>query len=152
VDGAAVTIGAGGIVYSSSPAEARFGLGAAQSATIDVRWPSGFASHVSAAPADQIVTLVEPHMVAVTPRVAPADGTTTVKVTITPAKADGTPLGPGASVTVDATAGTWQAPVVDVGDGSYTRTLVAPASPALAVVRVGVNGSPITVYPRVEFR
>ena len=69
-----------------------------------------------------------------------------------PAKADGSLLGPGATVTIDASVGSWQGPVVDVGDGSYTRALIAASSAGLAVVKVTVNGAAITVFPRVEFR
>jgi hypothetical protein len=55
-------------------------------------------------------------------------------------------------VTVSSTAGTWSGPVTDSGDGSYSRTLVAPAAAALAVVAVSVNGTPIGLSPRVEFQ
>jgi hypothetical protein len=41
---------------------------------------------------------------------------------------------------------------VDAGDGSYTRSLIASSSAGLAVVKVAVNGTAITVFPRVEFR
>ena len=152
IGGIARTIGVGGIIDSSGPAEARFGIGTSTTAMIDVKWPSGFASHVGPVPANQIVTVTEPPLVTVTPRVVPADGTSTASVVVKPAKTDGTPLGPGATVTIDSSAGSWQGPVVDAGDGSYTRTLIASASAGLAVVRVAVNGAAITVFPRVEFR
>jgi hypothetical protein len=152
VGGIAKTIGVGGIIDSSGPAEARFGLGTGTTATVDVKWPSGFASHVGPVPANQIVTVTEPQLVTVTPRVVPADGTSTATVVVKPAKADGTPLGPGATVTIDSSAGSWQGPVVDAGDGSYTRSLIASSSAGLAVVKVAVNGTAITVFPRVEFR
>ena len=115
-------------------------------------WPSGFVTHREGVPADQIMTLTEPKLVAVTPRTAAADGKSTVSVVVTPAKSDGTPIGPGASVTIDSTAGTWQAAVVDRGDGSYERTLVAPSAAALAVIRVTIGGVALTLHPRVEFR
>ena len=152
VQGVARTIGVGGIIDSSGPAEARFGLGSATSVTVDVVWPSGFESKVGPMGIDQVVTIDEPPLVTVTPRVVPADGKSTAKVTARPANADGTPLGPGASVKIAATAGTWTGPVVDVGDGSYTRTLVAASSPALAVVTIGVAGTTMKLLPRVEMR
>jgi hypothetical protein len=152
VGGIAKTIGVGGIIDSSGPAEARFGLGTATTATVDVQWPSGFASHVGTVPANQIVTVTEPQLLTVTPRVVPANGTSTATVVVKPAKADGTPLGPGATVTIDSSAGSWQGPVVDADDGSYTRTLIAASTAGLAVVKVAVNGAAITVFPRVEFR
>ena len=81
--GAAVTvggitkwIGVGGLVYSSAPAEARFGLGSSTSASVAIRWPSGVVQNVAAAPANQILTLDEPPLVTVSKRVAPADGAT----------------------------------------------------------------------------
>lgn len=152
VNGVSKTVGAGGVIDSSAPALARFGLAGANTATVDVQWPSGFRSHVGPVMADQIVTFTEPPLLAVSARTAPADGVSTVTVTAKPAKSDGTPLGPGATVTIDASAGTWQGAVLDVGDGSYTRVLVAPSAPALAVLRVTINGAPLRAYPRVEFR
>jgi adhesin/invasin len=101
---------------------------------------------------NQILTIDEPPLVSVTPRSTVADGASTASVVVRPAKPDGTPLGPGATVTIAATAGAWQGPVVDVGDGSYTRTLVAPTAPALSVITVAVAGTPMALLPRVEFR
>ena len=157
--GAAVTVGGitrlvgvGGIIFSSAPAEARFGLGGATATGVVVRWPSGLVQNVGTVKTNQVLTVDEPAVVTVSRRVAPADGATTVAVVVTPSKSDGTPLGPGATVTIDATAGTWQGPVVDAGNGSYTRTLVAPAAPALAAVTLSVNGTALTAYPRVVFR
>lgn len=152
VSGIAKTIGVGGTIDSSRPAEARFGLGAATSADVDVLWPSGFHSHVSGAPANQVLTVQEPALLSVTPRVVPADGKSTALVVVTPAKPDGSPLGPGASVTIDTTSGTWQAPVADRGDGSYARTLVAASAPGLAAITASVGGTAFAVHPRVEFR
>lgn len=152
VGGVAKTIGAGGVLDSSGPAEARFGLGAQTSTDVDVSWPSGFHSHVSGARANQVLVVQEPAMLSVTPRVLPADGKSTSTVVVTPARPDGSPLGPGASVTIDATSGTWQAPVVDRGDGSYARTLAAASSPGLAAITVTVGGTAFGLHPRVEFR
>jgi hypothetical protein len=152
VAGISRTVGVGGIIDSSGPAEARFGLGSQTSVSVDVLWPSGFETKVASASANQILSVDEPPLVAVTPRSVAADGASTASVVVRPAKPDGTPLGPGATVTIAATAGTWQGPVVDVGDGSYTRTLVAPTAPALSVITVGVAGIPMALLPRVEFR
>jgi hypothetical protein len=98
------------------------------------------------------VTVAEPTLVTVSAHAAAADGLTTIDVVVTPAKPDGSKLGPGATVTVDTTTGTWQAPVIDMGDGTYHKTLVAPRLPGLAALTVGINGTPLTVYPRVLFR
>ena len=152
VGGITKPVGVGGIIYSSAPAEARFGLGAAASTSIDVRWPSGFLQHVAAAKANRIVTVDEPTLVTLSARAAAADGLTTIDVVVTPAKPDGSKLGAGAMVTVAATTGTWQGPVLDMGDGTYHKTLVAPRLPGLAALIVGINGTPLTVYPRIIFR
>ncbi|MEO8699410.1 MAG: CRTAC1 family protein [Kofleriaceae bacterium] len=48
-------IGAGGVIHSSMPAEAFFGLGADSVASIDVQWPSGRATHVDQPGAGAIV-------------------------------------------------------------------------------------------------
>lgn len=152
VGGVAKTIGVGGLLDSSRPAEARFGLGAQTSTDVDVAWPSGFRSHVSGAHANQVLVVKEPQLVTVSARVVPADGISTVLVLVTPAKPDGSPLGAGATVTIDATSGVWRAPVVDRGDGSYARILVAPTSPALVAMTVTVGGVAMSAHPRVEFR
>ena len=157
--GAAVTVGGitklvgvGGIVYSSAPAEARFGLGSATSTSVVVRWPSGLVENVGQVKRNQIITVDEPAVIALSERVAKADGASTVSVIVTPAKPDGTKLGPGATVTIASTAGTWQGPVTDAGDGTYHRTLVAPATPALAAITTSINGTALTAYPRVLFK
>lgn len=152
VAGISRTVGVGGTLDSSGPAEARFGLGAQTSVSVDVLWPSGFETKMASVSANQILTIDEPPLVTVMPRAVPADGASTASVVVRPVKPDGTPLGSGATVTIAATAGTWQGPVVDVGDGSYTRTLVAPTAPALSVITVGVAGTPMALLPRVEFR
>jgi hypothetical protein len=152
VGGVTKLVGVGGIIYSSAPAEARFGLGSAKTTSVTVRWPSGLVQNVGSVKSNQIITVDEPAVVALSARVAKADGASTISVVVTPAKADGTKLGPGAMVTIDATAGTWQGPVTDAGDGTYHRTLVAPATPALAAITTSVNGTALTAYPRVLFR
>jgi hypothetical protein len=152
VAGVARTIGVGGVIDSSKPAEARFGLGSATSATVDVRWPSGFTSKVGPVPANQVISVDEPGSITITPRFLPADGLATAIVLVKPGKPDGTLLGPGAAVTIDSAVGKWAGLVLDVGDGTYVRTLIAPTAAALAVVKITVNGVPLTVYPRIEFR
>ncbi len=152
VNGVTKTVGVGGVVFSSVPASLRFGLGAAASAAIDVRWPSGYSQRVGGAPANHVVTLTEPNLVHLSARQAVADGTTQVSVVVTPRLPDGTPLGKAARVTIDSSAGTWTGPVTDAGDGSYHRTLVAPTRAALAVIRVTVDGAPLGGYPRIDFR
>ncbi len=152
VGGVTKTVGAGGIIYSSAPAEARFGLGTSKTTSVDIRWPSGVTQHVSGVAANQIVTVTEPQVVSLSARTAPADGKSTISVVATPTKPDGSKLGAGATVILSTTAGLWQGPVVDAGDGTYHRTLVAPASPALAAITINVNGTPLTGNPRVLFR
>ncbi|MGA3035442.1 MAG: ASPIC/UnbV domain-containing protein, partial [Terracidiphilus sp.] len=44
---------------SSSDPRLHFGLGAATTADIEIRWPSGLVEHVRGATADQLVTLRE---------------------------------------------------------------------------------------------
>jgi hypothetical protein len=152
VGGVTKLVGVGGIVYSSAPAEARFGLGSATSASVVVRWPSGLVENVGQVKSNQIITVDEPPIVSLSARVAKADGASTVSVVVSPAKPDGTNLGPGAAVTINSTAGTWQGPVTDAGDGTYHRTLVAPGAPALAAITTSINGTALTAYPRVLFK
>ena len=144
-------IGTGGVVHSWAPPEAHFGLGGEAIASIEIAWASGYTQMVASA-ANRVVTVNEPGIVRVAPRVAAADGNTLVDVVVTPAKPDGTPRGPGAQVTVHATAGTWATAITDRGDGTYAGKLRAPASAKLSVLKVTIDGALLRVLPRVDFR
>lgn len=54
------SIGAGGVVHSSAPSEAHFGLGAETVTSLDVVWPSGKKQHVEPVAANQLVVVAEP--------------------------------------------------------------------------------------------
>jgi hypothetical protein len=153
-DGTALirAVGAGGIVHSSPPAEAHLGLGAHDTVELEVTWPSGFRHQLGTVAADQILDVAEPPLIAVEKRIANADGTATVGVTVSPAGPTGELLGPGRSVELETTAGTWDGPVADNGDGTYTRTLIAPSEPALAAIQATIDGAPLSAWPRVEFQ
>jgi hypothetical protein len=101
---------------------------------------------------NQILEIEEPVQVEVSPRIAPADGSTAVDVVVTPTGPDGAPLGPGRAVAIESTSGTWDGPVVDRGDGTYARRLIAPASPALAAIATTIDGIPLAAWPRVDFQ
>ena len=73
-------------------------------------------------------------------------------MTVTPAAADGGQRPTGARVTIESSAGNWQDGVENRQDGTYVRTLVAPTAPALAVIRLTIDGTPLLVYPRVRFQ
>jgi len=100
------------------------------------------------APADPALSTV-----VVAPDSVPADGVTTVVVTIVPRDAAGVPLGTGLTVWLDGAA-LWPAfvvgGVVDNGDGSYT-VRAASTLPASSEVWVRVEGIPLTVEPPVTF-
>jgi hypothetical protein len=53
-------IRAGNQYVSQGPAEAHFGLGAATSAEVTVRWPDGSVSNHPGTAADQLVTIDQP--------------------------------------------------------------------------------------------
>ncbi|HUH05821.1 MAG TPA: ASPIC/UnbV domain-containing protein, partial [Kofleriaceae bacterium] len=53
-------IGAGGVVHSSGPAEAHFGLGSAGIEMLEVRWPSGAVQTVTSVSANQLLVVAEP--------------------------------------------------------------------------------------------
>jgi hypothetical protein len=82
--------------------------------------------------------------------VPPGDDTTVV--TVTPRSDDGTPLGPGHAVSIDASAGDPTGDVVDVGSGRYERTFAAHAPRgSTAIVRVLVDGVALAAHPAIHF-
>lgn len=140
----------GGVLQSSIPAVSHFGLGDQAAVSLTVRWPSGFVQRVVAPTGDVVVE--EPLLVKTSADRAPADGESTVEVVVTPHDADAAPLGAGHSVEIEATAGSWAADVTDLGDGRYSRALTAPDSPAVAVLRVSIDGEDLKARPRVSFQ
>jgi len=144
-------VGAGGVAYSSAPAEAHFALAGASAGMLEVRWPSGFVQ-AQAVTGPGVVTVREPPLVRLSARTA-AIGTGRVDIVVTPYAADGTTrLGAAAPVTIEASAGTFTAAALfDAATGSTTRTLTSAAA-ALAVVRITIAGVPLRLLPRVELR
>jgi hypothetical protein len=55
------TIGAGGMIHSTLPREAHFGLGTRQAAALTVRWPSGQVQTIAPVPAERLLKIVEPN-------------------------------------------------------------------------------------------
>jgi subtilisin family serine protease len=78
----------------------------------------------------------------------PGDATTVV--TVTPRDASGVPIGPGHTITIDASAGTAVGDVVDTGWGRYERTFAAHA-PRGSVARISVtaDGVALAAHPAV---
>lgn len=143
------TIGTGGIVHSWAPSEAHFGLGDEPVDAIEVVWPSGHRQRVTHDGA-AFIEVAEPPLVSVTPRVVPADGTALVDVVVVPSDERGLRLGAGRAIAIEADGGVFTGPVVDEGDGSYRRTLRAPAAPGRIAIAVTIDGTPLLVRPRVE--
>jgi hypothetical protein len=97
-------------------------------------------------PAGAYATITEPRVLVVSTRIAPADGATQVVVTVDPSLVGAT------AVTIDRDgAGTWSGPATQAPDGTWTRSLVAPAQPGSARIRVALDNVPLLVRPRVRF-
>jgi hypothetical protein len=81
-----------------------------------------------------------------------ADGASTVTVKVTLRDSFSTQLGTGGStVTIATTAGTLLGSVTDVGDGTYTQSLRAPVSGAIATVSATVNSQSIAQTANESF-
>jgi uncharacterized repeat protein (TIGR01451 family) len=112
------------------------GLTSATSAAFNINpgAPSGATSLITAAPAS-----------------VPADGASTSTITVELRDAFGNRrVTGGPDVDLSATAGSI-GPVLDLGDGTYTASLTAPSSAAVATVTGTVNGAPITDTATVTF-
>ncbi|MCO4746757.1 MAG: VCBS repeat-containing protein [Proteobacteria bacterium] len=138
-------IGAGGVAMTSL--DPSIVLQGAVPSTAEVRWPTGLVQTVQPSRDMQIE---EPPLVSVSANAILADGATKVIVEVEPHDATGA-LGTGQTVQIDADLGTWTAPVQDLGDGRYRRTLTSPSSPGETRIRVSWNDFEVRVQPRVEF-
>jgi len=119
-----------------------------------VRWPSGLVRRWTNLPVGASATLEEPAALTIDPpsRRVPADGTSTVTVTVRPVNEAGAPRR-AASVTIGSLSSTaaWVGPTQVDADGVATRVLRAPATPGSDVIVVTVDGTPWRVRPRVWF-
>ncbi|MFO0631032.1 MAG: ASPIC/UnbV domain-containing protein [Polyangiales bacterium] len=130
-------------------------LGAA--GTIDamtIVWPSGYTQRWAQVPTSRRLRVVEPELLTLSPasRHAPADGASTVTVTVHPYDEAGARRGARVAIRapfhpdVD-----WVGPEVSLSDGSVRRVLRAPSRPGSVVVAVEIDGVPLTLRPRVWF-
>ena len=127
------------------------GLGATTEASVvEVRWPSGLVQEVSGLTAGQVHTIVEPQTIAISPpgRHVAADGSSQVLVTVTPRTATGELRSAQVDISITVGAATFVAPAVE-NQGVWTRSLVAPDAPGSSVIEVTVDGSPISIRPRI---
>lgn len=124
---------------------AQIALGARESATVTVRWPSGIEQRGVTVTAGRVTDIREPEAVTLSRRVVPADGSSTVEVTV-----DAAPLG-GGEVRIElAGQGSWAGEVTTDARGAH-RVLRAASRPGEARVAVSVGGRALRVRPRVVF-
>ena len=122
------------------------GVGKRGTVTLRVAWPSGITQNYQDLPVGQYHTLVEPEIVQVAHRIVPADGQTTVDITVDLAASGAKTVG------IDGGApGAWLGDLVLGADGKARRTLVAPKAPGSGRVRILLDGKPLRVRPRVTF-
>ena len=119
--------------------------GTRPSADLVVKWPSGIEQQVPAVPAMKTSVIVEPAVIKLTRRAAPADSRTTIDVRLEPT------LAGAVAATVELRgAGTWAGPATQQGTVSV-RTLIAPATPGAATLDVTLDGKLLKVHPVVRF-
>lgn len=130
-------------------------LGAAPAIdALTVRWPSGYTQTLRGAPRARRIELVEPSLVAVEPasRHAPADGVATVTVTVRPADPAGAPRRADVRITAPYhPEAAWVGAEETLADGAVRRSLRAPRSAGSVVVAVTIDGTALSVRPRVWF-
>ncbi len=115
-----------------------------------VRWPSGLEQTVRGPITTPRLTVTEPRWLSLSPEgtrlTAGSDETRTVRV-------DPALLGAreGAAVEIDAADAStpWTGPAARDPNGTWTRTLRAPASPSSVVLRVRVDGVSLPARPRI---
>lgn len=90
--------------------------------------------------------------ITVVPEELPGD-VMAARVTVFPRDANGTGIGTGCAIAIDAGAlypGTLDGPITDLGNGAYTF-LVVPSAPGSALIVVTVEGTLLDDQPMVEF-
>ena len=127
------------------------GLGAASTADrVRITWPSGTEQELRDLAADRVHDVVEPRLFELAPasRHAPADGRSTVTLTVTPRRPDGTARPDGVVTVALAGPGRLAGPVARAGD-SWRVAIEAPSAPGSTAIEVRVDGVAATVRPRV---
>ena len=117
----------------------------------EIVWPSGLVQRVGPLAGGQVHEVVEPVTWAVAPasRQAPADGASTVRLVITPRRADGS-VDAGAAVSVAKVAGVGELVGPPVWTGSaWEVEALAPTVAGELVLEITVNGAAWPLRPRV---
>lgn len=144
-------IGTGGILHSWALPEAHFSWCDKEIIETRINWPSGYTQKATLLEPNKRHLIQEPLVVNLSSRTLPADGSSTVQVSVSPASESGLPLGEGATIELDSTVGTWLGDIEHTGNGIYERVLRAPDSPADAVLQIRINGQTLRLRPRVKF-
>jgi hypothetical protein len=134
-----------GAGYGAHDPSLVLGVGSRPSTDVAIHWPSGIAQTVPARPMGAYTTVTEPQVVALSARVAPADGRSTVTVTVNPALIQ-------ASQATVALSGVGTLSPQPAAVGAPQWTVTAPTTPGDAVLTVTLDGHELVVRPRVHFR
>lgn len=113
---------------------------------LTVEWPSGIVQKLSGVPVRRYARIIEPRALEVSPRLAPADGTSRIEVVADPAS-----IGAREARIERSGVGTWAGDATLGEDGRLRRTLVAPEQPGSARIEVRFDGKPLRVRPRIRF-
>ncbi len=137
----------GGSVGSSSEPMVHVGLGACSGPIVlDLRWPSGLRERRVVGDLDRRVVLEEPQWLSLSAASAPADGQSSVTVTLRPVE----PLKALPRLRVDgAAAGDYA--FAPTEDGAFVGTLIAPATPGESVLTLP-NLDGVSAHPRIRWR
>jgi hypothetical protein len=132
-------------VWGEHARDVLLAIGDRSSAAVSVAWPSGIVQRVENLRAGTYTTVIEPKALAISARVAPADGQSLVDVTVDLDAAH------AASASIEREgAGTWTG-VATASGGTLHRQLRAPVNPGSARIDVQLDGVGLRVRPRVRF-
>ena len=114
-------------------------------------WPTGYVQELIDLDVDMLHTITEPPLITLSEasRHAPADGSATIDVVVTPRTPSGD-LDPAATVTIELShgAGTWLGHATSQA-GTWTRQLQAPSAAGFALILVTIDGVPVRIQPRI---
>lgn len=122
-------------------------VGSRERVDATVTWPSGLRQTLRDLPADRYAVAVEPQVLTVSSRVAPADGRSRVEVAV-----DADAAGASGFTLSRSGAGEWDGPGATGPDGRFRRALVAPASAGEARIELSLDGVALRVRPLIRFR
>lgn len=127
-----------------------FGVADADLVDVRIEWPSGVQQRVDGLAVGQRHTMEEPAVITLSEadRHLPADGVAAVTITVEPRDDRGALRDADVAIEQPWGEGAWLGPAVRDGQ-RYSRVLVSPTSAGSSVIEVRIDGTAVTVRPRV---